>query len=74
MSMPGPPGSTSSAVANRAMRLFVTLAPVVKHVLPGPAPSEIDQVIPNRSFYEIPIGMQDRAFNADGSLFYPDSP
>ena len=42
-------------------------------MLPGPAPSEIDQLIPNRSFYEIPIGIQDRAFNADGSLFYPDS-
>ena len=42
-------------------------------VLPGPAPSEIDQVIPNRRFYEIPIAIQDRAFNDDGSLFYPDS-
>jgi FtsP/CotA-like multicopper oxidase with cupredoxin domain len=42
-------------------------------VLPQPAPSEIDQIIPNRRFYEIPIAIQDRAFNADGSLFYPDS-
>ena len=24
-------------------------------------------------FYEIPIAIQDRSFNADGSLFYPDS-
>ncbi|HSB84820.1 MAG TPA: multicopper oxidase [Ilumatobacteraceae bacterium] len=42
-------------------------------VLPAPAPSEIDQVIPDRTFYEIPIAIQDRAFNADGSLFYPDT-
>jgi FtsP/CotA-like multicopper oxidase with cupredoxin domain len=42
-------------------------------VLPQPAPSEIDQLIPNRRFHEIPIAIQDRAFNADGSLFYPDS-
>jgi spore coat protein A, manganese oxidase len=42
-------------------------------ILPGPAPSEIDQIKPNRRFYEIPIAIQDRAFNADGSLFYPDS-
>ncbi|NOT04237.1 MAG: multicopper oxidase domain-containing protein [Anaerolineales bacterium] len=42
-------------------------------VLPGPAPSEIDQIVPNRTFYEIPIAIQDRAFNEDGSLFYPDT-
>ena len=42
-------------------------------LLPQPAPSEIDQVIPDRRFYEIPIAIQDRAFNTDGSLFYPDS-
>jgi FtsP/CotA-like multicopper oxidase with cupredoxin domain len=41
--------------------------------LPGPAPSEIDQIIKNRKFYEIPIAIQDRSFNADGSLFYPNS-
>jgi FtsP/CotA-like multicopper oxidase with cupredoxin domain len=43
-------------------------------ILPGPAPSEIDQFLPNpRTFREIPIAIQDRSFNADGSLFYPDS-
>jgi FtsP/CotA-like multicopper oxidase with cupredoxin domain len=42
-------------------------------LLPQPAPSEIDQVIPKRRFYEIPIAIQDRSFNADGSLFYPDT-
>ncbi len=42
-------------------------------LLPRPAPSEIDQIMKNRKFYEIPIAIQDRSFNADGSLFYPDS-
>ena len=26
-----------------------------------------------QAYYEIPIAIQDRSFNADGSLFYPDS-
>jgi spore coat protein A, manganese oxidase len=42
-------------------------------VLPGPAPREGDRFPSNKTYYEIPIAMQDRAFNADGSLFYPDS-
>jgi spore coat protein A len=42
-------------------------------VLPGPAPKEGDQFPPNKAYFEIPIAIQDRAFNADGSLFYPDS-
>jgi spore coat protein A len=41
--------------------------------LPKPAPSEIDQIWPNRTYYEIPIAIQDRSFNTDGSLFYPDT-
>ena len=40
-------------------------------VLPGPAPGV--GASPFGTFYEIPIAIQDRAFNADGSLFYPDS-
>ncbi|HWR51003.1 MAG TPA: multicopper oxidase [Bryobacteraceae bacterium] len=40
-------------------------------VLPGPAPALRDQ--PGLDYYEIPIAIQDRAFNADGSLFYPDT-
>lgn len=45
-----------------------------KHaVLPGPAPKEGERFPSNKSYYEIPIAIQDRAFNADGSLFYPDS-
>ena len=42
-------------------------------VLPGPAPKENDNFPPNKTYYEIPIAIQDRSFNADGSLFYPDT-
>ncbi len=42
-------------------------------ILPGPAPREGDKFPPNKTYYEIPIAIQDRAFNADGSLFYPDT-
>ncbi|MEZ4675241.1 MAG: multicopper oxidase [Caldilineaceae bacterium] len=42
-------------------------------VLPGPAPKENDKFPPNKTYYEIPIAIQDRSFNTDGSLFYPDS-
>jgi FtsP/CotA-like multicopper oxidase with cupredoxin domain len=42
-------------------------------VLPGPAPKEGDRFPPNKTYYEIPIAIQDRSFNADGSLFYPDT-
>jgi spore coat protein A len=42
-------------------------------VLPGPAPREADKFPPNKPYREIPIAIQDRAFNVDGSLFYPDS-
>jgi FtsP/CotA-like multicopper oxidase with cupredoxin domain len=40
-------------------------------VLPAPAPREGDKFPPNKTYYEIPIAIQDRAFNSDGSLFYP---
>ena len=42
-------------------------------VLPGPAPKENDKFPPNKTYYEIPIAIQDRSFNEDGSLFYPDT-
>ncbi len=42
-------------------------------VLPGPAPQADDPFPPDKTYYEIPIAIQDRAFNQDGSLFYPDS-
>jgi len=41
--------------------------------LPSPAPNEGDQFPPNKTYYEIPIAVQDRSFNDDGSLFYPDT-
>jgi spore coat protein A len=40
-------------------------------LLPGPAPRENDKFPPNKTYYEIPIAIQDRSFNTDGSLFYP---
>jgi len=43
-------------------------------VLPGPAPRENDAFLKARkTYYEIPIAIQDRSFNADGSLFYPNT-
>jgi FtsP/CotA-like multicopper oxidase with cupredoxin domain len=42
-------------------------------VLPGPAPKANDKFPPNKTYYEIPIAIQDREFNVDGSLFYPDT-
>ena len=42
-------------------------------VLPGPAPKADDPFPPDKTYYEIPIAIQDRAFNKDGSLFYPDT-
>lgn len=37
--------------------------------LPGPAPSRGDR--PGKKYYEIPMVIQDKSFNDDGSLFYP---
>jgi FtsP/CotA-like multicopper oxidase with cupredoxin domain len=42
-------------------------------ILPGPAPREGDAFPPNKTYFEIPVAIQDRSFNSDGSLFYPDS-
>ena len=39
--------------------------------LPGPYPQAGDPA--DTSYYDIPIVIQDRTFNQDGSLFYPDS-
>jgi spore coat protein A, manganese oxidase len=39
-------------------------------VLPGPAPRPRAGL---QNAYEIPLVIQDRSFNSDGSLFYPDS-
>ncbi len=42
-------------------------------VLPGPAPKDGDRFPSNKTYYEIPLAIQDRSFQQDGSLFYPDS-
>jgi FtsP/CotA-like multicopper oxidase with cupredoxin domain len=42
-------------------------------VLPGPAPQENDGFPPDKTYFEIPIAIQDRSFDSDGSLFYPDT-
>lgn len=39
--------------------------------LPGPAPGIDDP--PGTRYYEIPVAIQDRSFNKDGSLYYPPS-
>jgi spore coat protein A len=39
-------------------------------VLPGPAPQRGDPT--GTKYYEIPIAIQDRSFNPDGSLFFDD--
>jgi spore coat protein A len=42
-------------------------------VLPSPAPSENDKFPPNKTYYEMALAIQDRAFYTDGSLYYPNS-
>jgi len=44
---------------------------LVSYHLPGPAPAAGD--VAGTRYYEIPLAIQDRSFNEDGSLFYPDS-
>jgi FtsP/CotA-like multicopper oxidase with cupredoxin domain len=41
--------------------------------LPGPAPREGDKFPPNKRYREIAVAIQDRSFNTDGSMFYPDT-
>ncbi len=42
-------------------------------VLPGPAPRDGDKLPPRKGYFEIALAIQDRSFQDDGSLFYPDS-
>jgi len=62
----GGPGGDDAVLDSRSRNGSVA-------VLPGPAPREGDEFPSNKTYYEIPIAIQDRAFNDDGSLFYPDS-
>ena len=43
-------------------------------VLPGPAPMDGDKFPSNKTYYEIPIAIQDRSFNDDGSLLLSRHP
>jgi spore coat protein A len=60
----GGPGGDKAVLDNRSGK---------SAVLPGPAPMEGDKFPPNKTYYEIPIAIQDRAFYANGALFYPDT-
>lgn len=60
----GGPGGDNAVLDSRTGKVAV---------LPSPAPKANDMFPPNKPYYEIPIAIQDRAFNSDGSLFYPDS-
>jgi bilirubin oxidase len=44
-------------------------ADLASGVLPGPAPKQGDQA--GRRYYELPLVLQDKSFNTDGSLFFP---
>lgn len=46
-------------------------ADLLGNQLPRPAPALGDP--PGKRYYEIPIAIQDRSFNTDGSLYYPDN-
>jgi len=48
-----------------------TTASSTPAILPGPAPGV--GADPFGTYYEIPIAIQDRSFNTNGSLFYPDT-
>ena len=60
--MPGWPASTWCAAGPTTCRRTCCRA-----LRPQPG------IRPGTKYYEIPIVIQDRSFNADGSLFYPDS-
>ena len=53
----------------------LTTTTSVPAVLPGKAllTQPTAQEVSSGSVYEIPIALQDRSFNSDGSLYYPDS-
>ncbi|MBC7291142.1 MAG: multicopper oxidase domain-containing protein [Actinotalea sp.] len=41
--------------------------------LPGPAPRDGDGFPAKKTYYELPLAIQDRTFHVDGALFYPDT-
>ena len=71
--MRGRPASTSSAAARTGTTPSSTRALGRLQSCPAPRPRPTTSSRPNKTYYEIPIAIQDRSFNADGSLFYPDT-
>lgn len=62
-------GNSADTVYNSAA------APGTPAILPGPAPiaAPTSSELAGGKIYEIPLALQDRSFNTDGSLYYPDS-
>lgn len=56
-----------------ALRKLDSRGRKVLALLPSPAPTEATQILGATRFYDIPIAIQDRSFNTDGSLFYPNT-
>ena len=66
-------GGPDDVVITTTTGEIATTAPAI---LPGPAPltaTEFTAKAPTGKIYEIPLVLQDRTFNSDGSLFYPGS-
>ena len=70
----GPAGFYLIRGGPQATRPCSTAGQEPRPSFPGPAPKEGDKFPPNKTYFEIPIAIQDRSFNTDGSLFYPDTP
>ncbi|MGV8906623.1 MAG: Ig-like domain-containing protein [Acetobacterium sp.] len=65
----------ADTINDAAMTLNVA-GTAVPAVLPGPAPVTMQEYVDSiatGSVYEIPIALQDRTFNTDGTLWYPGS-
>src|SRR5690349_10618486 len=73
MSTRARPASSSSAADPRGTRPSSTAVLAGRPSCQVPRPKERDAFPPDKMYYEIPIAVQDRSFNTDGSLFYPDS-
>ncbi len=71
--MPGPRASLSFGADPAGDGAVLDARSRARAVLPGPAPQEGDKFPPNKTYFEVPLAIQDRSFNADGSLFYPDT-
>ena len=50
-----------------------TVAPERQLCFPVPAPKANDRSRPNKTYYKIPIAIQDRSFNSQRVPFYPDT-